>query len=1030
RNWPHANSEFPKCLTPEPPLNYPRGMSHIELRGVRVHNLQGIDVSLPLGKLIAITGVSGAGKSSLAFDTLVAEGRRRYIETFAPSARQFLERIERPDADALENLPPAIAFRADATFDQRATLGTMTETDDLLRMLFARLGRAFCPRCDVPLAAHSPDDVCREVQLLPEGTKFVVAFLSEKSDAAIANWRQLGFARTMELPESGMAEGRWQMADSSRSHALRGNVSVDAPRRGGDPLLEINTTAADAERRDARSHAERGNERNERNADGRGQMADDKSQMLIVVDRLVAGRTDAARLLESIEQAYSHGGDRCVVLSEADAKFPWRATRFSRRLICSACDAEFPSLEPDLLNFESPLGACPSCSGLGRIGASDAKVPKPKGRPNQAVSAVSSSMIECPDCGGSRLSATGRSVRLQVESRAATSEMFNRNANGVRASGMDERADTERTDSERAHAELTDTERADTERADTERAHADGVGVKQLRRSRGSTITALRDMRLTELGAFVVDLSANIPSDDRTLVANLLGELSARLRTLLDLGLGHLALNRSPRTLSRGERQRARLAGVLATRLDNALYVLDEPSGGLHPLDAERVLVAIQRLQQTGNTVILVEHSESFLAAADEVLELGPGAGRNGGRVVRQTANEPTALAAGFARATALAAGCAQELPSGARPTLARSVQVAEPDGFRLALAGATLHNLNQLDVTFPLNRLCVVTGVSGSGKSSLIEHTLYPALCQRFGSTAKSSSRDRQGVLTDQNLRPLPDGRGSKPSLPDGPAGRFTALTGAEQIDEVVFLDSTPIRRSARANAATMLSLLAEIRQLFAQTTEAKVKNFTARHFSFNASDGGRCPRCRGLGAVEIDMQFLANLTVVCPECHGSRFQRELLDAKLRGLSIAEVLNLSGDEAFTFFRGQPQLQRRLKSLKDVGLGYLPLGQSASTLSRGECQRLKLATLLANRSRKRTLFLMDEPCAGLHARDIAVLLECFRRLVEVGHSLIVIEHRPEFISAADWVIELGPGAGDAGGQIVAAGTPHSGGESQ
>jgi excinuclease ABC subunit A len=306
-----------------------------------------------------------------------------------------------------------------------------------------------------------------------------------------------------------------------------------------------------------------------------------------------------------------------------------------------------------------------------------------------------------------------------------------------------------------------------------------------------------------------------------------------------------------------------------------------------------------------------------------------------------------------------------------------------------LTLSSVTLHNLDHIDVKFPLNSLCVVTGVSGSGKSSLIEHTLFPALCQRFGTACDVD-----------------------------PVGEFSALTGAEQIDEAVFLDSSPIRRSARANAATMLHLLAEIRRLFAQTTEAKVKNFTARHFSFNANDGGRCPRCRGLGAVEIDMQFLANLTVVCPECHGTRFQRELLDCKLRGLSIAEVLNLSADEAFTFFRGQPQLQRRLKSLKDVGLGYVPLGQSANTFSRGECQRLKLATLLVNRSRKRTLFLLDEPCIGLHARDIVVLLECFRRLIEVGHSLIAIEHRPEFIAAADWIIELGPGAGDAGGRIM------------
>lgn len=858
-------------------------MSHIELRGVRVHNLKEIDVSLPLGKLIAITGVSGAGKSSLAFDTLVAEGRRRYIETFAPSARQFLERIERPDADALENLPPAIAFRADASFDQRATLGTLTETDDLLRMLFARLGRAFCPRCDAPLTARSPDEVCRELQSLPEGTKFVVAFPSEKSDAAIANWRQLGFVRTMELPASEISNLKSQISNL-------------------------------------------------------------KSLMLVVVDRLVAGRGDAARLLESIEQAYAHGGDRCLVLTDAESNRAdaatgieidgrrWLLTRFSRRLMCGACHVEFPPLEPDLFSFESPLGACPSCSGLGRIAASESKTARPKGRANQAAAIFSSGMIECSECGGSRLSAPGRRVRLLVS----------------------------RTGTLARHTEMTG-------------------------KSARPTVVELRLLRLTELAAFVESLSETVPTDDRALVANVLGELLARLQTLLDLGLGHLSLSRSPRTLSRGERQRARLAGVLATRLDNALYVLDEPSGGLHPLDAERVLVAIQRLQQAGNTVILVEHSQAFVDAADEVLELGPGAGRNGGQVVSHTNPKRQ-------RGRTLHDASAESASAESSPLLTLRVGLAERDGYVLALAGATLHNLDHIDVTFPLNQLCVVIGVSGSGKSSLIEHTLYPALCQRFGVTCSVD-----------------------------PVGRFTALSGAEQIDEVVYLDSSPIRRSARANAATMLSLLVEIRQLFAQTTEAKVKNFSARHFSFNASDGGRCPRCRGLGAVEIDMQFLANLTVVCPECHGSRFQRELLDAKLRGLSIAEVLNLSADEAFTFFRGQPQLQRRLKALKDVGLGYLPLGQSASTLSRGECQRLKLATLLSSRSRKRTLFLMDEPCAGLHARDIVVLLECFRRLIEVGHSLIAIEHRQEFIAAADWVIELGPGAGEAGGKIVAAG---------
>ncbi len=860
-------------------------MSHIELRGVRVHNLKGIDLRLPLGSLIAITGVSGAGKSSLAFDTLVAEGQRRYIETFAPSARQFLERIERPDADALENLPPAIAFRAESSSDQRATLGTITETDDLLRMLFARLGRAFCPQCETPLVAHTADEVCRELQSLPDGMKFVVAFPSEKSDDAIANWGQLGFVRTIELPESDFSNF--------------------------------------------------------------------KSQLLVVVDRLVAGRTDVARVLESIEQAYSHGDGRCVVLAESDGQDRqtlkwegrnWRLARHSQRLICGECGREHPPLEPDLFNFESSLGACPRCSGLGRIATS--------------ATVRHLTMTDCSECGGSRLGVAGRSVQLF----------------GGRTG-----------------------------------------------RSAHPTIAELRELRLTQLATLLDELALVTEPSEQVLVSNLLGELSARLRTLLDLGLGHLSMSRSPRTLSRGERQRARLAGVLATRLDNALYVLDEPSGGLHPLDAERVLTAILRLQQAGNTVILVEHSESFIEAADEVIELGPGAGREGGRVCQHWTQSKSPLPLGkggrrmgegpelsessprvetlserkqFERST-LAISVDQ--PSGPHPSPLPMGEGTEHGSDHtprnvLMLNGVTLHNLKDQSVAFPLNRLCVVTGVSGSGKSSLIQHTLYPVLCRRFGTACEVD-----------------------------PVGEFTMLSGAEQIDEVVFLDSSPIRRSARASAATMLHLLGEIRNLFAQTTEAKVKNFTARHYSFNASEGGRCPRCRGLGAVEIDMQFLANLTVVCPECHGSRFQREVLDAKLRGLSIAEVLNLSADEAFSFFRGQPQLQRRLKSLKDVGLGYLPLGQSASTLSRGECQRLKLATLLGNRSRKRTLFLMDEPCIGLHARDIAVLLECFRRLIEVGHSLIAIEHRPEFIRAADWVIELGPGAGDAGGRIVTAG---------
>ncbi len=888
-------------------VDYSRGMSHIELRGVRVHNLKEIDLRLPLGKLIAITGVSGAGKSSLAFDTLVAEGRRRYIETFAPSARQFLERIERPDTEAIEHLPAAVAFRADEAFPPRATLGTLTEIDDLLRMLLARLGQTYCPQCDAQLLARTPDEVCRDLKFLSDGTRFVVAFPAGVTSRE--SWPQLGFVRAIAVSKS---------ADTAIISAT---------------TVELAQASADG---------------------------DSSKSRWVVVDRLIAGKTDAARLLESVEQAFQHGREQCVVLSEPSPDSVltgraiewdgrrWQLERFSRRRMCFDCDIEFPPLEPDLFNADSPIGACAQCSGSGTIDV-------------QRLTKV------CPECDGSRLNSFARCVRVADKS-----------------------------------------------------------------------IVALRLMPISVLKNFVRQWDNELAADDRVLVANVLAELTSRLQTLAELGLDYLALGRSPRSLSRGERQRARLAALLASRLDNALYVLDEPSAGLHSTEQWHVLQAIQRLQQAGNTVIVVEHNHSFIEAADEVIDLGSGAGREGGRIVFQGSVDELRRCRESATAEFLrrndkhdgALDLQEQTQSGPQlplnddtdtpPSLPRWSQasaqrdsspnrfdavVQKPGDHRdklggvaclpsglLKLDGARLHNLRGLDVEFPLGVLCAVTGVSGAGKSSLVEQTLFPALCRQLG----------------------------VPCLTD-PVGEFSTLTGADQIDSVVFIDSAPIRRSSRANAATMLQVYSEMRRLFAETIEAKVKNFSARHFSFNATDGGRCPRCRGLGAIEIDMQFLANLSVTCPECHGTRFQREVLDAKLRGLSIAEVLNLSATEAFTFFRGQPKLQRRLKSLKDVGLGYLPLGQPASTLSRGESQRLKLATLLSSSSRSRTLFLMDEPTAGLHPADVAVLVQCFQRLIEVGHSLIVIEHRAELVRAADWVIELGPGAGDAGGQVVFAG---------
>ncbi len=846
-------------------------MRFIELRGVRVHNLKNVDLRLPLGQLIAITGVSGAGKSSLAFDTLVAEGRRRYIETFAPAARQFLERIERPDADALDQLPPAMAFRAESTTGLQTTLGSVTETDDLLRTLFARLGRAVCPKCTSPLSARSAEQVATDVATLPEGTRFVIAF-PNRNDAGrnelktgslhYGDWRSRGFVRGLSAIESGPT---WQA------------TSIElTSESASDPALWV------------------------------------------IVDRLVTGKVDPARLLESLELALQHGQDQCAVLWEStvdrlETGLPgewdgrrWQRTRFSRRLACVNCDIEFPPLEPDLFNFESSLGACSQCHGTGVI--------ETKGSRRRDVESAA-----CSTCGGSRLSEFGRNVTLGD---ATTG----RKIVELRALSLNELSDFVRRRSREAlePGELSEHSRA------------------RLRPDGGS----------------------------QSVSGNLFAELSARLRQLEELGLQHLSLGRSLRTLSRGERQRARLAGLLATRLDNAMYVLDEPSGGLHESELPLVLTALRRLQQAGNTVIVVEHHPALIAAADYVVDLGPRAGRYGGEVV--FAGSPTELIQFDASQTGRwlkshGVRAVESPPAGSPGT---SVPA-------LRFTGVTLHNLKNLSIEFPLGGLCALTGVSGVGKSSLVEHTIFPALCQRFGKSCDVE-----------------------------PVGEFDELTGAEQLDDVVFVNSSPLRKSARANAATLLHLFSELRRLFAESTEAKVRNLSARHFSFNAPDSGRCPRCRGLGAVEIDMQFLANLTAICPECHGSRYQSDVLDAKLRGLSIAEVLNLSADEAFAFFRGQPLIQRRLKVLKDVGLGYLPLGQSAATLSRGECQRLKLAGHLASRSKSRTLFLLDEPTVGLHPTDVVVLLGCLRRLIDVGHSVIAIEHRRDFLDHVDWQIEL------------------------
>ena len=820
-------------------------MPGIELEGVRVHNLKNVSLMLPLNRLIVVTGVSGSGKSSLAFDTLYAEGQRRYIESFSPYARQFLNRIERPDADRIDHIPPAIALmQGTIEHGPRSTIGTVTEIDDYLRLLYVGLGRIICPACAEPVTHTSADDVLRFVLRFGDRTRYMVCFPTVfDSEFSPADLLTAGFHRVI-------SDGR--TCDVS---------SIDSA----------------------------------------------SEECSVVVDRLVAGRTDEARILDSLETAFHEGDGQCLVLSHQDEaagsttlvdERTWRIDRFHSQLVCGGCDRVFETPTPRLFNANSSAGACPECEGVG------------------SVDPGNSGGFACPACHGARLQPNALAVQL-----------------GGR---------------------------------DFTQSSALSVGEA------ASFLQALRQE------------SVAVRSSSRPEI--LFDELEGRLTCLRDVGLDYLTLDRRMQTLSAGEAQRVALTATLGTNLVSALYVLDEPSVGLHPRDSRRVIGVIRRLQQAGNTVVVVEHEEAFVAAADEVVDIGPGAGADGGELVFQ--GTPAELAAAGVSVTG------EYLAGRVETSAVREKSVSAAATEFLRLTGARRNNLRSVDVEIQLGRMTVVAGVSGSGKSSLVEQTLYPALCRALGQTCAIGSQ-----------------------------GEFDELLGTEHIDDVVLVDQSPIGRTRRSNAATYMKMFDEIRKTFAATPDARVRSFGSRHFSFNSKEGGRCPKCEGTGSITIDMQFLADLSVTCAECHGSRFQREVLEVRYRGRNIAEVLGMTVSEAFPFFRAQRGVQKKLKFLKDVGLDYLPLGQPAPTLSGGESQRLKLATFLAAGAKSRTLFLLDEPTKGLHRADIAQLLECLDALLNGGGTIVIVEHSLDIIRHADHVVELGPEAGDGGGRVVATGTP-------
>ncbi|QDU50035.1 excinuclease ABC subunit UvrA [Gimesia panareensis] len=821
----------------------------VQLRGVRVHNLKNIQLNLPLHQLVTICGISGSGKTSLAFDTLYAEGQRRYLETLSPAARQFIHQLPKPDADQITGIPPTIALkqnagrRASTSKSREPTVGIESGIQSYLRLLFTLLGQVLCPNCQIPVTPQSPESVLAFIKTLPESTRFQIGF--PLVPGSVNSTEKL----LKELIQQGM----------TRAIIDQQTCKLD------DPETQL----------------------------------PDAGPCLIVLDRLSTGKIDDQRILESVELAFEESAGSAVLLT-ADPpatqtpgtlfsvdQTDWHRFDFFNSLICSQCQQSFLSPEPQLFNFFSQSGTCPVCQGTGSDPQMGERV--------------------CPACLGSRLNPAALAVRVK------------------------------------------------------------GVNIHEL-----------GQQSIQDIASWLEALDAG-PA-----FTSLIREISERLTTLEALGIGYLTLNRRRSTLSSGELQRIALTAVLSSNLVNTLYVLDEPSSGLHSADRQRVISVLRQLRDLNNSLVIVEHNAEFLRAADHIVELGPGAGKAGGELIFQGTFSELQQAADSPTSQFLKAPHSSEF----QPLSGK------PASGSISLSGCTHNNLQDLSVTFPLGQLCVVTGISGSGKSSLVEQTLFPSLVEEL--TADPASN---------------------------PDACYESLTGADQIDEVVLLDQTLTGQTPRSIPATYLNLFDDIRSIFAQTADARLRNLTAKDFSFNSKNGGRCPECKGTGFIEIDLQFLADLTMVCQSCHGQRYQRELLEIKYRKLNIAEVLEMTVDEAFPFFRGQAALQKKLKQLKDVGLGYIPLGQPLPSLSGGECQRLKLAAYLTTSSRKRTLFLMNEPSRGLHPLNIQYLLNCFEYLLTAGHSLILIEHNLQLIQVADHIIDLGPGAGDQGGQIVVTGTP-------
>ncbi|MEZ7921903.1 MAG: excinuclease ABC subunit UvrA [Acinetobacter towneri] len=922
--------------------------SHIRIRGARTHNLKNVNLDIPRDKFVVITGLSGSGKSSLAFDTLYAEGQRRYVESLSAYARQFLSQMEKPEVDSIEGLSPAIAIEQKSTsHNPRSTVGTITEIYDYLRLLYARVGTPYCPEHDLPMVAQTVSEMVDAVKALEEGTALMLL-------APVIRERKGEYVHLFEqLQSQGFVRAR-----------------VDGEVMDIDPPPELDKKK--------------------------------KHTIEVVVDRFKVRDDLGNRIAESFETALRLGGD-LAILSWMNAEQPDRI--FSAKHSCPQCDRAVAELEPRLFSFNNPFGACPTCDGLGTRSHFSAE----KLIPNTELS-ISQGAIRGWDRQRpyyySMLEKVAAHYELsldtawnQLDSVTQKKFLYGTGKDKIDLSYTDERGRHHKRviafegvlpHLERRYRETESNYVRDDLAQYLSNAACDACEGSRLNeisrnvRVKDKTIAQITQMSIGDAEDYYQGL--NLEGAKGEVADKIFKEIRERLHFLVSVGLNYLSLSRSAETLSGGEAQRIRLASQIGAGLMGVMYVLDEPSIGLHQRDNDRLLETLIRLRDLGNTVLVVEHDEDAIRAADHIIDIGPGAGVHGGHIIAEGTYAELAEHADSLTGQYLSGKLKIEVPK-------TRTQPPHPEQ-QIKLMGAAGHNLKKVDLTLPLGVMTCVTGVSGSGKSTLINRTLLPlAATQLNGAT----------TLT---------------------AEKFDSIDGLQYLDKVVDIDQSPIGRTPRSNPATYTGLFTPIRELFAQTPEAKARGYAAGRFSFNVK-GGRCEACEGDGMIKVAMHFLPDMYVPCDACHGKRYNRETLEVSYKGRNISDVLEMTVEDAMHFFDAIPVIHRRLETLNQVGLGYIRLGQSATTLSGGEAQRVKLARELAKRDTGKTLYVLDEPTTGLHFHDIAKLLDILHELRNKGNTIVVIEHNLDVIKTADWIVDLGPEGGAGGGQIIAEGTPET-----